>query len=386
MGNFKKRGSEETLENARMIAAKAEKMWVECDVSVSESECVVCVQFYNTSLGNRQFKLTNNRRAKTANEELTDNITLDLDMEKPSTETTPTDDNSAHNTTLDIDDALINTALSDDDLTDSTTLDIDSSATSITHSDKIDQTSEVSEFTSPTPAHTATKERNISTHNQNCSTVSQSTRQTTPPRQKLILVECATSPMFKEDFKPKQLPDIHTPLTDMEEQQHTNFIMRKLAQSNSSIITCKTRGQPISVMKITNPRKSSADSSASTKRKRSQHIEKTREAIAGTSKEATQKQHTHELNRLSNPVRREVFKKTGLESRVHIDKHHALAMKEAVGLTYSQQRELRHFMRESGVRIAHEGAERKVANELIGNEITVTELLFSARGWLKNQW
>ena len=53
-------------------------------------------------------------------------------------------------------------------------------------------------------------------------------------------------------------------------------------------------------------------------------------------------------------------------------------MKEAVGLTYSQQRELRHFMRESGVRIAHEGAERKVAYELIVNEVTVTELLFSA--------
>ena len=217
MENFKNRGSEETLENGRMIAAKAEKMWVECDVNVSESECVVCVQFYNTSLGIRQFKQTNNRRATPANEELTDNITLDLDLEKPTTETTQTDDNSAHNTTLDIDGALINTALSDNDLTDSTTLDIDSSATSITHSGNIDQTSEVSEFSSPTPAHTATKERNISTYNQNCSTVSQSTTQTTLPRQKLILVECATSPMFKEDFRPKQLPDIHTPLTDMEE-------------------------------------------------------------------------------------------------------------------------------------------------------------------------
>ena len=61
MGNLKKRGSEEMLENARMIAAKTEKMWVECDVNVSESDCVVCVQFYNTSLGNRQFKQTNNK-------------------------------------------------------------------------------------------------------------------------------------------------------------------------------------------------------------------------------------------------------------------------------------------------------------------------------------
>ena len=87
--------------------------------------------------------------------------------------------------------------------------------------------------------------------------------------------------MFKENFRPKQL------LTDMEEQQHTNFIKRKLAQSSSSIITCKTRGQPISVMKIANPRKSSADSSASTKRKRSQHIQTTRKAI----QEHQKKQH-----------------------------------------------------------------------------------------------
>ena len=35
-------------------------------------------------------------------------------------------------------------------------------------------------------------------------------------------------------------------------------------------------------------------------------------------------------------------------------------------------------MTESEVKIAHEGAERKVAHELIGNEVTVTELSFSA--------
>ena len=59
-------------------------------------------------------------------------------------------------------------------------------------------------------------------------------------------------------------------------------------------------------------------------------------------------------------------------------------MKEAVGLKYSQQREMRRFLRKSGVRVAHEGAERKAANEFSGNEFTVAELLFSAgKGLIK---
>ncbi|GFN81996.1 amine oxidase [Plakobranchus ocellatus] len=109
-------------------------------------------------------------------------------------------------------------------------------------------------------------------------------------------------------------------------------------------------------------------------------METAREAIAGTSKEAAQTQHTHELNRLLNPVRREVFKEAGLEGTVHIDKHHALAMKVAVGLTYSQQREIRRVLKGRGEKIAHEGAERKVAKELIGDDVTVTEMLFSSAG------
>ncbi|GFO05389.1 ATP-dependent RNA helicase a-like protein [Plakobranchus ocellatus] len=131
-------------------------------------------------------------------------------------------------------------------------------------------------------------------------------------------------------------------------------------------------------MKLTKHRKSSAEASASAKRHRSQHMETAREAITGTSKEAAQTQHTHELNRLSNPVRREVFKEAGLEGTVHIDKHHALAMKVAVGLTYSQQRKIRTVLKGRGVKIAQEGVERKVAKELIGDDVTVTEMLFSS--------
>ena len=55
--------------------------------------------------------------------------------------------------------------------------------------------------------------------------------------------------------------------------------------------------------------------------------------MAGPSNEATLEQQSHELNRLPNPVRREVFKAAGLEGTVHIDENHALALKVVVGLT-----------------------------------------------------
>ncbi|GFO28488.1 amine oxidase [Plakobranchus ocellatus] len=53
-------------------------------------------------------------------------------------------------------------------------------------------------------------------------------------------------------------------------------------------------------------------------------------------------------------------------------------MKMAVGPTYSQQREIRRVLKGRGVKIAHEGAERKVVKELIGDDVTVTEMLFSS--------
>ncbi|GFS00066.1 amine oxidase [Elysia marginata] len=134
-------------------------------------------------------------------------------------------------------------------------------------------------------------------------------------------------------------------------------------------------------MKITNYRKPSASTarsaSTSTKRQRSQQIETAREIVVGTSKPSLHSQQTHKLNRLSKPVCREVIKDTGLESTVHIDEHKSLAIKVNVGLTYSQQREIKRVLKGCGVTVAHEGAERKVASELVGDDVTVTEMLFA---------
>ena len=62
---------------------------------------------------------------------------------------------------------------------------------------------------------------------------------------------------------------------------------KKFAQSKSKMVKCKTEGQPVAVMKVTNHRRLSAKISSSTKRKRCQDIEKARETIGGPPKEAT---------------------------------------------------------------------------------------------------
>ena len=349
LGNFKKNNGFETLTNAQTKAQQTEKLWTEWDLNVSEDECTVCVQFAHTSSGNR------NKKKQTTN-------TASSSPESASKCNTP-DIQGCHTTQTTADSTLPS--------------DMDTQTIDTAPNNEIDDSLEANNSViSPTPMDT-TDTQKISDE-VNCVRVSQSTTQTTPQRRKPTLVECASSPIFKDDNTPKPLPDIQTPLTDVEEKQNTNFMKRKFAQSKSNIVTCKTGGQPISVMKVTNHRKSSAEISASTKRKRCQDIEKARETMAGPSKQATLEQQSHELNRLPNPVRREVFKTAGLEGTVHIDENHALALKVAVGLTCSQQRELKRVFKENGVTFAHEGAERKVAKDLIGNDVKVTEMLFSS--------
>ncbi|GFR77563.1 SH3 and PX domain-containing protein 2B [Elysia marginata] len=232
--------------------------------------------------------------------------------------------------------------------------------TSIVESDE--NTEDSHDLPQDTPVDPAFEEHTTTPSPNHKQAVCEYTTQVTPKQTKPTLVDCASSPIFKQDSTPKQFPDTQIPLTDKEERQHTNFVKRKLAQSKNKVITYKTGGQPISFMKITNYRKPSASASTSTKRQRSQQIETAREIVAGTSKPSLHTQQTHELNRLSKLVRREVFKDTGLESTVHIDEQKSLAMKVNVGLTYSQQREIKRVLKGCGVTVAHEGAERKGSN------------------------
>ncbi|GFR85064.1 amine oxidase [Elysia marginata] len=343
----------ETISNVRMQVSMTDKMWVECDTSVSVDDCAVFKQYLNSTFG-----------ACVSKEKQKETV---APVVAPSMNT-PTGNADRHLTQTNYANATVS-------YTSDTNTQLNTS-TATTYADFDQDMEDDNDLPPHTPVATICERMHTPSplHKQ---AVRESTTQVTPHRTKPSLVDCASSPIFKQDYLPKPSPDIATPLTETEERQHTNFITRKLAQSKTNIITCKTGGQPISVMKITSNRKSTAKASASTKRKRSQEIETAREMVAGTSKQALHTQQTDELNRLSKPVRREVFKDTGLECTVHIDEQKSLAMKVNVGLTYSQQRGMRHVLKGCGVTIANERAERKAASELIGNDVTVTEMLFT---------
>ncbi|GFO15139.1 nrag8 protein [Plakobranchus ocellatus] len=332
-----------------MQANVVDRMWVEYDPHVTASECSACEQYEYTGFNKCFLKKPHKENITPPTSSLNYNQTDNAGGQIIKINATTTENNTI-NTSAQV-------------TASETNVEIEHSIEDLPPHTSFDTTNEQTIIPDPT---------------QNNQSVSHSTTQVTPKRTKPTLIDCASSPIFKQDNLPKPLPHIQTPLTDLEERQHTNLIKRKLAHSNKNIISCKTGGQPLSLIKITNKRKSSKDATSSTKRKRSQQIKTVREAVAGTSKQTIQTQHVHELQRLQNPVRRKIFKEAGLESTVHIDKHKSLAMKVSVGLTYSQQREIRRVLKESGVTMAHEGAERKVMNELVGDDVTVTEMLFSS--------
>ena len=126
------------------------------------------------------------------------------------------------------------------------------------------------------------------------------------------------------------------PLTRLEEKVHTNFVKRKLYQNPHQLVSCKTKGQPIVLKKIVILRIDSKVVRTPTKKKRAQLIHKVRQQVAGPSKPSTDAQQVSELNLLPITTRHEVTSKAGIKERASVTTEAALAMKETVGLTWSQ--------------------------------------------------
>ncbi|GFO38060.1 hypothetical protein PoB_006456500 [Plakobranchus ocellatus] len=203
-----------------MRASETDKMWTECDMNVSGSECAVCAQFSNSCLGNQQLK-----QGKTDSIHIPPSTYNSIRTDFQSSHITSTNADFMDNTT-----PVINTAPVNDELDHTiqhtsvlisqTSLDTtnEQTNTSINNGRKQVNFSQSSTQTTPRRRKQTNEQTNI-TSDRNQANVSQSTTQTTPQRRKPILVECTSSPIFKDNKTPKPLPDTHTPLIDTEEQQ-----------------------------------------------------------------------------------------------------------------------------------------------------------------------
>ncbi|GFR65649.1 NRAG7 protein [Elysia marginata] len=179
MIHYKKAGTSGALTSAREQAGMMDKMWIECDTNVRENDCLVCKQYFLTSLGNRFTKRTDDKEITTPKPY---NIQTD--------NATATSNNSEVSSS---DTATTSTSTQQIEFVDNT-------------EDSCEMTS--LDFTDVQTVHHSTPKRT------NCTATQSTSTQVTPQRKKPTLVECASSPIFKEDSLPKPLPDIQTPLTD----------------------------------------------------------------------------------------------------------------------------------------------------------------------------
>ncbi|GFN96999.1 hypothetical protein PoB_002350500 [Plakobranchus ocellatus] len=167
-----------------MRASKTDKMWTECDMNVSGSECAVCVQFSNSCLGNRQLK-----QGKTDLIHIPPSTYNSITTDFQSSHITSTNADFTDNTTpviytAAVNDELDHTIQHTSVLISQTSLDTtnDQTNTSINNERKQVNFSQSSTQTTPRRRKQTNEQTNISTSDKNQANVSQSTTQTTPQR------------------------------------------------------------------------------------------------------------------------------------------------------------------------------------------------------------
>ena len=196
----------------------------------------------------------------------------------------------------------------------------------------------------------------------------------TPTKPSKIMTDSMTSPAFKQDKLFSHSLEISPtrPLTIEEQKLNTHFVRRQLNNSKSSIIECKTGGQPILMAKVIKARKESAQAKTRTKRAQTHLLSANRAAVAGTSKESLIAQHASELKHVELGSRRDICESAGIKSKPpQLSNLSLLAMKEATDLTWSQLRQQRSFLKQAGLSLQNEHKQRAALENLnTGNIVT----------------
>ena len=190
---------------------------------------------------------------------------------------------------------------------------------------------------------------------------------TTPLSQDINKTPVSTKHDFILELLNKPMDE---PLEDFEEKILTKSVKRKLNTSADSIIRCKTGGPPVLLHKVTKAKKASSDVRSPLRRRRAKEIEDFRKIAAG--KQGISSQLSSELKRVPTARRALICDKAGIKQKAHLSTKLGLAMKSYVGLTYRQQRRMRHIIKTVGVTQANENEQRKEKKILIGDHLQVT--------------
>ena len=200
--------------------------------------------------------------------------------------------------------------------------------------------------------------------------------------------DSSTSPMMKNEITFSQSLSLSqdTPLSKHEEQLTTHLVRRKLnADPKKQTILCKTSGQPMSLQRVTIPRKNTQLVRTPTKRKRAKLLQSLRTSVAGGSCSSTDTQLASELKRIPVDRRQDITKKASVRQQIKISRLHALAIKEKMGLSWRQGRKHGSLLRKVGIQVENEKSVRKLSREMVSNFVKVENRLFVKEDTVENE-
>ena len=167
----------------------------------------------------------------------------------------------------------------------------------------------------------------------------------------------------------RPLEQLQAPLTKEEEEYLTGLIRVKLGQSaDQRTVQCKTKGQPIRLMKVIKPRKPSAVASSPTRRKRVTEMFKVRKETSGSADADIVKQTEKEVTYSSNLLKRKGGK---VPERPKLSAKAATLCRASISLSNKKARLLNQRLRTIGVKVVSEEKTRQFRQEISPGDVKI---------------
>ena len=183
---------------------------------------------------------------------------------------------------------------------------------------------------------------------------SSSTHIQTSPMQKTpksAKVDTSTSPFTAAQtlgLRVRPVNEICHPLTKDDKKYATHLNRLKLAESKDGTVRCKTKGQPLVLGHIPQPRKATTASSSCTVRCRVKLLDRIRHNVSGNTSEDAIQQQGAEIRKSVKSKRKKILNAAGC-APVHMSKKQVLALRIKLGLTRGKHKHLRKILRNTGV-------------------------------------
>ena len=196
----------------------------------------------------------------------------------------------------------------------------------------------------------------------------------TPPAKTKHLVDCASSPVFAKSLRLRLHPvsDCTLPLCKGEEAYNTHLMQLKMSQSHDKMTaTCKTGGQLLIFKKVVKPRKSSTQVSSPTCRQSAGFVGQIRLKVSGGTTEDEIQQHGTEIKKATKIKCARLLEATGYKESVLLCRKKALAMRAALGLSWTQHRKQKRMLKELAFALTVRKSKKLVQNDVRCGSVTI---------------